>query len=191
MYPPPSLLLFPPPLHASRLKEEEKGHLQQHGKAQGGRTQHTHSSKRLTHSQGPHSDILDSRTLAIRRLSHQTRIHRHGAAIRLGRDSGRPIRGLGVTCTCRAHRSRHGGRGHHGRGQGTRILAGWILGSARVILATVAGTFGVGAAVGDTLCAPLGADGVGERIAILGDVGRDAVVADAGVGETFGVAFVG
>lgn len=172
------------------LQKEEKGHLQQHGKAQGGRTQHTHSSKRLTHSQGPHSDILDSSTLAIRRLSHQTRIHRHGAAIRLGRDSGRPIRGLGVTCTCRAHRSRHGGRGHHGRGQGTRILAGWILGSARVILATVAGAFGVGAAVGDTLCAPLGADGVGERIAILGDVGRVAVVADAGVGETFGVAFV-
>lgn len=60
-----------------------------------------------------------------------------------------------------------------------------------MILATVAGALGVGAAVGDALCAPLGADGVGERIAILGHIGREAVVADAGVGETVGVAFVG
>ena len=49
----------------------------------------------------------------------------------------------------------------------------------------------VAVAVGDALLAPLRADVVREGLGVLGDVGGDSVVADAGVGEGGGVAVVG
>jgi len=46
-------------------------------------------------------------------------------------------------------------------------------------------------AVGDALVRPFLADVVGECLRVLGDVGGEAVGADAGVGEGGGVAGVG
>lgn len=49
----------------------------------------------------------------------------------------------------------------------------------------------VGATVGDALAAPFGADEVGQGQGVFGEVGRDAVGADAGVGQGCSVAAIG
>lgn len=49
----------------------------------------------------------------------------------------------------------------------------------------------VAVAVGDALSAPFLADVVGQGLGVFGDVGADAVVADAAVGEGVGGAVVG
>lgn len=54
-----------------------------------------------------------------------------------------------------------------------------------MVLTAVAGTGVVGAAGGDALVAPLLTHEVGEGEGVLGDVGLEAVAADAAVGEGF------
>lgn len=50
---------------------------------------------------------------------------------------------------------------------------------------------GIRTTVCDTLCSPLCADGIGQSVAVFGNVGGETVVADTGVGEAIGVTFVG
>ena len=59
-----------------------------------------------------------------------------------------------------------------------------------MLCAAVAGAVAVGAAVGDALVAPLLTDVEGEGLGVLGDVGAEAVTADAGEGELVRVAVV-
>lgn len=59
-----------------------------------------------------------------------------------------------------------------------------------MILTAVRGTRTVCAAVADALGAPFRTDEVGECEAVLGHVGYDAVVADAGEGEAFSGAVI-
>jgi hypothetical protein len=60
-----------------------------------------------------------------------------------------------------------------------------------MISATSALARTVAGAVGDALVAPFLADVEGEGLGVFGDVGGEAVGADAGVGEGGGVAGVG
>lgn len=80
-----------------------------------------------------------------------------------------------------------GGAGRDGRG----VDADRVLGAARVVGAAGGGTGVVAAAVADTLGAPFLAEEEGEGLRVHGDVGRDAVGADAVVGQGVGVTVVG
>lgn len=83
------------------------------------------------------------------------------------------------------------GRGGRGHGGGQRAVATVrVLSTARVILATGALAGRIVAAVGDAVVSPLLADEEGQGLRVLGDVGRQAVVADALVGEVVSVAAV-
>lgn len=73
------------------------------------------------------------------------------------------------------------GGGQHGADGGVALVG--LLGTARVV-GTAGGSAGaVAFAVVHALRAPLGADEVGEGLRVLGDVGRDAVIAHAVVGQ--------
>ena len=62
--------------------------------------------------------------------------------------------------------------------------------TTRVILLTCSSSRTITAAIADALRAPFRADEVWEGEAVSGDVGRDAVLADAVVGQGFGGAVV-
>jgi hypothetical protein len=82
-------------------------------------------------------------------------------------------------------RSIGGGGGCTVRGGGGSVDALGVEGTARVVLTAVAGARIVAAAGGDALVAPLLADEVGQGERVLGDVGLEAVAADAAVREGF------
>lgn len=65
-----------------------------------------------------------------------------------------------------------------------RLSTAGVVGTAAVLAGVVA------VASGHTLVAPLLADEEGESLRVLCDVGRDAIVANAGVGQLVRVAFV-
>lgn len=87
----------------------------------------------------------------------------------------------GGTAAC--GRSVAGGRGRrHGGAQCGVALVG-ILSTAGVVIAALGAAGAIAVAVVHTLVAPLLTDEEGECLRVLGDVGRDAVVAHAGVGQ--------
>lgn len=157
--------------------------LQQDSEAKGSSTHDTQRAKSLTDTESPHSHILHASTLITRRLSQRAIVHRNSASIGIRRDlrvaAATPRRASTTTARRARTRERAG------------VLSRRVLRAARVLRSAVALAFGVTVAVGDALRAPFGADAVGERVAVLGDVGRNAVLADASVGEDVGVAIVG
>jgi hypothetical protein len=80
------------------------------------------------------------------------------------------------------------GGGHGGRERS--VAAVRVLSTARVILTAGALAGSVVAAVVNTVVSPLLADEVGQGLGVFGDVGGDAVVADAVVGQVIRVAVV-
>lgn len=82
------------------------------------------------------------------------------------------------------------GLGGGGRRSGGDVDAGGVLGAARVVGTAVIFALSVSSAVCYALGAPFRADVVGECLRVLGGVGADVVVADAGVGEGVWVAVI-
>lgn len=89
-----------------------------------------------------------------------------------------------ATATPTARRARR-------RASNTRVRQPRTLRAAGVVRTAAVGALGVGgAAVGDALGAPFLADEEGQGLAVLGEVGGEAVRADAGVGQVAGGAVV-
>lgn len=82
------------------------------------------------------------------------------------------------SCTARSTRS-----STHRPAQSGRILPRRVESSTRVVLSARGGTGRIASAIRHALGSPFGANEVGEGLRVLGYVGREAVVADAGVGE--------
>jgi hypothetical protein len=80
--------------------------------------------------------------------------------------------------------------GRHGAGDGGGVGADGALGTARVVLSAGRGTGVVALAVGHALVTPFLADEEGHGLRVFGDVGGEAVAADARVREAIGVAGV-
>lgn len=102
--------------------------------------------------------------------------------------TSRPTSGRGTSLTTKANNVT-GSCGRCGRrGGGRRRARGGVTQVGRLSTTGVVGTAAVGAgvvtvAVVHTLVAPLLADEEGESLRVLGDVGRDAVFANARVGQ--------
>jgi hypothetical protein len=72
-----------------------------------------------------------------------------------------------------------------GRGRLGRVGSLGVLSAAGVVLTARGSALHVALAALDALVAPFGADKVGERQGVLGDVGLEAIATDAAVGESF------
>lgn len=154
--------------------------LQQHREAQDSSTPEGQTAKRLASTQSPHAHM----ERGSRRRRAPISIPAAIASVLLARGLAEAaVDGDGTAVSVRRHLAGHGARaargGAHGAAQRAGVLARGVLGSAWMVLATGAAAGGVGAAVGDALVAPGGAEPVRERVAVLRNVRGQPVIAHA------------
>lgn len=159
----------------------------------------THHEDDLQHHREAQEETANGQKEAHSRADmearQERRIHtsaRFGAAsvttAGAGRTAGRTasettVYSSAITISCRARSpSRPTPARRRSRVQRARVLARGILGAAGVVLGARCLASGIIAAVAHALDAPLRTDVVGEGLGVFGDVGAEAVGADAGVG---------